>query len=410
MGDHLEGFLADTWWYGLTSRLSDSALQRLAQQRVKQGFNAVQIVFGIPPETTPENPNASSPFGPAWHLDGTFNAAYLQFARQRIQYLNALGLAVVIYGAWGNQIGWLGIGRMLDWWSQILDTTGDLKVIYCLTGESNLNPDNRDEKLFDNFSPNLPGLTDLNQSNFLNGLLSNIRSRHSLRLQNRRRAWSIVLDYVSRNTEKPVLIHPLPLETGFGVVENPHLLAANTVQSGHSQSSRHLLLELPLQHFGLNDPAGRGFINLEPWYEGIKSQFWMKDQLYAYWVTMLAGSSGYCYGAQGIWNLGDGEFLNHWGNQTFEQALSLDTPGLIGLSHQVHLTFNNPPGEVIPVMKGKSLFSLTRQFLDSAITFIPEIKDAPEIPSGAIWLPLQGSFSSILPDNGQVVIISGKNT
>ena len=147
------------------------------------------------------------------------------------------------------------------------------------------------------------------------------------RLQNRRRAWSIVLDYVSRNTEKPILIHPLPDETGFEVVENPHLLAANTAQSGHSQSSRPRLLDLPLNHFALKDPAGRGFINLEPWYEGIQDQFWMNDQLYAYWVSMLAGASSYCYGAHGIWNVGDGNFLNHWGKQTFEQALSLDTPG-----------------------------------------------------------------------------------
>jgi len=408
MGDQLEGFLADTWWYGLTSRLSDLDLQRLAQKRVKQGFNAVQIVFGIPPETTPENPKASSPFGPAWHRDGTFNPDYLQFARQRIQYLNSLGLTVVVYGAWGNQVGWLGIGRMLDWWSQILNTTSDLKVFYCLTGESNLNPDNLDEKLFDNFSPNLPGLTVLKQPHFNNGLLSKIHNRQSFRLQNRRRAWSIILDYVSRNTKIPVLIHPLPLETGFEVVENPHLLAANTVQSGHSQSFRPHLLELPLTHFDLKDDAGRGFINLEPWYEGIRNQFWMKDQLYAYWVSMLAGASSYCYGAHGIWNVGDGKFLNHWGNQTFEQALSLDTPRLIGLSHQVYLSHTNQSGEVIPEMQGIRLISLTRKSLGTAITYIPEIKDAPEIPAGTIWLPVEGTYSSTLPSNGQVVVISGK--
>ena len=402
------GFLADTWWYGLTSRLSDTDFQRLAHRRVRQGFNAVQIVLGIPPETIPENPNASSPFGPAWNRNGTFNAAYLKFARQRIQYLNSIGWLVVVYGAWGNQIGWLGIGRMLDWWSQILNTTSDLNVVYCLTGESNLNLDNADEKLFDHFSPSLPGMSDPNQSQSFYGFLRKKLDRRLFQLQNRRRAWSIVLDYVSRNTEKPVLIHPLPHETGFEVVENPHLLAANTAQSGHSQSSRPLILELPLNHFALQDPAGRGFINLEPWYEGLQNQFWLKDQLYAYWVSMLAGSSSYCYGAQGIWNVGDGQFLNHWGNQTFEHALSLDTPGLIGLSHQLYLRTINAPGEVIPEVEGSRLISLTRKFLNTAITYIPEINDALKIPSGAIWLPLEGSFSATLPMKGQVVVISGK--
>jgi hypothetical protein len=409
MGNLLEGFLADTWWYGLTSRLSDSDLQRLAQRRVKQGFNAVQIVFGIPPEATPENPNAFSPSGPAWYKDGTFNAAYMEFARQRIQYLNSIGLMVVVYGAWGNQIGWLGIGRMLDWWSKILNTTSDLNVVYCLTGESNLNPNTADENLFDKFSPNLPGMSDLDQSHSFYGFFRNKLNRRCYQIQYRRRAWSIILDHVARNTEKPVLIHPLPHETGFDVVENPDLLAANTAQSGHSQSSRPRLLELPLNHFSLKDPAGRGFINLEPWYEGILNKFWLNDQLYAYWVCMLAGASSYCYGAQGIWNVGDGEYLNHWGSQTFEHALSLDTPGLIGLSHQLYLHTMHPLGEVLPEVRGNRIISLTRKFPETAITYIPEINDSMEIPAGTIWLPLEGSFSAALPMKGQVVIISGKN-
>ena len=43
-------FLADTWWYGLTDRISTDEFYRLAQQRKDEGFSAIQLVMGIPPE------------------------------------------------------------------------------------------------------------------------------------------------------------------------------------------------------------------------------------------------------------------------------------------------------------------------------------------------------------------------
>ena len=70
----VSNFLCDTWWYGLTKRLPDKKFEELAKLRHKQGFNAVQLVVGIPPEVGPENPNAASEVGPAWNLRGEFNS------------------------------------------------------------------------------------------------------------------------------------------------------------------------------------------------------------------------------------------------------------------------------------------------------------------------------------------------
>ena len=134
----LSGLLADTWWFGLTSRLSDSDFKMLAARRAAQGFSAIQLVVGIPPEVGPANENAESPVGFPWTLDGQLNEAYLQFARDRILHLNTLGLTTVVYGAWGHQIAWLGQEMMSAWWHKIIETLDDLKVIYCLCGESNL--------------------------------------------------------------------------------------------------------------------------------------------------------------------------------------------------------------------------------------------------------------------------------
>jgi hypothetical protein len=100
MSQPLHGFLADTWWYAMTARLTDEDFRRLISLRVLQGFTAAQLVVGIPPETTPDNPNAASPVGPAWTWSGEFNDAYLNYARDRILSMNRSGLSAIVYGAW----------------------------------------------------------------------------------------------------------------------------------------------------------------------------------------------------------------------------------------------------------------------------------------------------------------------
>lgn len=131
-------FLADTWWFGLSRRLSEQGFQDLAALRATQGFSAVQLVVGVPPEVGPENGNAQSQVGFPWSLDGHFNQEYLKFAQERIQYLNDLGFVVIVYGAWGHQIEWLGKATLTEWWLRIVESLDTLNVVYCLCGESNL--------------------------------------------------------------------------------------------------------------------------------------------------------------------------------------------------------------------------------------------------------------------------------
>ena len=38
-------FLADTWWFALTSRLDDDRFRRLVAQRASQGFTAIAILI-----------------------------------------------------------------------------------------------------------------------------------------------------------------------------------------------------------------------------------------------------------------------------------------------------------------------------------------------------------------------------
>lgn len=407
----IANFLADTWWFGLSKRLPEPDFKDLAALRAEQGLSAIQLVVGVPPEVGPENENAQSQVGFPWTLSGDFNQKYLELARDRIQYLNCLGFVVIVYGAWGHQIEWLGKDRMAGWWLQIIKAVDDLHVIYCLCGESNLWVGEESRLLPDKStaalvrSRTLPMLPPRVKS-FLREAGQRLKKRlRKHQFEKRRDDWSFVLEKISQRTNKPIIVHPTPDETGYEAVSNPELLSANTVQTGHDASTRNRLWQLPLT-LPKNDPTHKGFINLEPWYEGINNQFSTEDQLFAYWVTMLAGATSYCYGAHGIWNVGDGKFLAHWGKQTFAQARALDTPSLLGLSHAQYLKRSDPRGETFYQTAGKELMTIGRKSEKRRTQFFPDVVKARHVPAGKIWLPLEGVFAEVLPAKGQVVIFS----
>lgn len=409
--NHVPKFLCDTWWYGLTKRVKDEEFERLAKLRSSQGFDAIQLVVGIPPEIGPENTNASSRVGPAWNLRHEFNYQYLDLAREKIQFLNSQNLTAIIYGAWGQQIEWLGVDRMKDWWKEIINKFDDLDVMYCITGESDIWV-GEENKLLPNkttgelnssrIAPFIPGrLIYLGKK-----MISMINEpRNESKRMIRRKKWSDILSFVSPLTNKPILIHVLPGRDSTGVVNNPELLSAITVQTGHDANSRRMIWEIPLE-ISKNHPD-KPFINLEPWYEGIRGQFGVNDQLFAYWSSMMTGAHAFCYGAHGIWNAGDGKFLAHWGKQTHSQAALLNTPRLIGESHKLftskfanyrHIEVEDQNGELLKVTR----FNEKNEY----ICYIPELSLVKNIPKGEVFLPNEGKFSKKTIKKGQAVIVS----
>ena len=408
----LDDLLIDTWWYALTNRLSKNEFEKIAKIRVEQGFSGVQLVVGIPPEVGIKNVNAESSVGAAWDLEGNINDEYLDLAFERINFLNSLGLTVVIYGAWGYQIKWIGVKGMKKWWAAIVRKLDGLEVVYCLTGEVDLWI-GREESL-------LPSRTTSDfrtnkSSTFLyrympkwmieiTKMMVNVLKKKKLLkceygLQSRKRDWGIVLKFLASITKHSIIVHPTNL-SGFNSVDNFELLSSNTVQTGHSEESRRLLWEFPAEIF----QQKQTYINLEPWYEGIRGSFCKKDQLFAYWVSVLSGALSYCYGAHGIWNVGDGKFLTQWGGQTFDEAIKLDTPRLIGLSHQqLFLQKSNVVNIEHEVIDGV-LNSVTMFCEDIIIHFFPEVKNCAKVPIGVIWLPLTGVYSQKMPGSGQAVI------
>ena len=406
----IENFLADTWWYGLSKRLSKEDFESLALLRAKQGFSFIQLVVGIPPEVGPENKNAKSAAGFPWNMKGQFNQKYLDLAKERIKILNSVGLKVIVYGAWGHQIKWLGRNKMIEWWLKIIKTIDDLDVIYCLTGEADIwvgeenillrsksTQDIQSRRFFKHIYKILPKLA----TKSLNFLRQKIIKK---KLEKRREDWTRVLEKIKVFTDKPFIVHTTPSLSGYDFIQKPELLIANTVQTGHEYSAINLLWKLPY-NFTRRNPKNI-FINLEPWYEGIKNQFWSEDQLFSYWVSMLSGASSYCYGAHGIWNVGDGKFLSQWGKQSFKKARDLDTPRLIGLSHKKYLSRKMQGGKTFFEIRGDTLITIGKKLNGKFIQYFPDISMADNIPSGKVWLPLKGKYVGLIPKEGQVVIFS----
>ena len=438
-------FLADTWWFALTGRVTDDRFTQLARLRAEQGFTAVQLVVGIPPEVGPGNRDAWSPVGPAWFPDGRPNPGYLEHARSRIQYLNSLGITAVVYGCWGHQLAWLGRDGARAWWARVVAALDDLDVVYCVSGETNLWIGTEDALLPDRTTGDLlataararvPGRVQallrrsraqevLRRSRAQEVLRRSRRGyvqvRHAAAVQARRDGWDEVLRALAAATDRSLLAHVVPGETSADALAAHDLLAAVTVQTGHDQASRPLLWEWPAR-CAARFP-GRPFVNLEPWYEGIRDDFATADQLFAYWVSMLSGAAAYCYGAHGMWNAGDGAFLAHWGKQSLDTAAALPTPALLGASHRVFLDAGGPDPDgvtTVDVVAG-TLRSITRTRADGTrLTFLP---DAARVPAAAqapparddgqadgrrrYFAPATGTFLASPLARGPLVVLTG---
>lgn len=390
--------------------MSEDKFLDLAALRTEQGFNAIQLVVGIPPEVGPENPQGHSDAGAAWTLEGQINRDFLQLARMRIKLLNNLGQRVIVYGAWGHQIDWTGSAFMQKWWRQLVETLDDLDVIYCLCGEIGLWVGQADQLLPDLSTDDVIKAAKagkISQRGF--NLKRKIKDNYFWRIQiprlrkQRLHDWSQVLELLSQLTSRPILLHVNSGQQSRELLPNASLLSANTTQTGHTESSRNQLWSLPLTY--LKNHPNDHFINLEPWYEGIRGGFFEQDQVFAYWVSMLAGCSSHCYGAQGIWNVGDEKFMSHWGTQTFSEARDLKGAALVGQSHRYFMSHWEPvKGQVMIEQQNGKLLSISRHHNNAQMSFIPAIEKLPSLPEGNIWLPLEGRTASAAPDSGSVIV------
>lgn len=293
-------FLADTQWYGLTKRCSEQEFEDLLIDRKQKGFSAIQLVVGVPPESTVFNDNAHSThhklaFDNNYHI----RPAYFADIKTKVQLVYKHELVPVLYGSWGPYIDIVGVNGMKDLWDAIVAHFAGDPVIYCLCGEVDLMNFNK-----------LP------------------RAKH-----NRMNKWQQVADHlVTINKENhPVTAHIQSQTIASELFPDPSFLTIDSMQSGHSQEG----IGIMNNNFKKMQKQSRAYINLEPLYEGILGQYDTRLQTYAFYKSIFSGAAGHSYGAHGLWQMARGDhFMSHWGESDWHAARDLSGGTALGNARQ----------------------------------------------------------------------------
>ena len=133
-------WLGDTWWMGLTERLTWPVdFKELAADRQKKGFDVIQIVAGLYPDMPPFDDRGKNEAGFPWEKDySRIRPEYFDEADKRIMYLVAQGFVPAIVGAWGYHLPWLGENKMKQHWRYLIARWSALPVVWIAAGETTM--------------------------------------------------------------------------------------------------------------------------------------------------------------------------------------------------------------------------------------------------------------------------------
>ena len=266
--------LADTWWFGGTARISLSDFEKALNLRKRQGFNAIQIVAGVPPETPFFSNEAKNAGGHPFTKDFELNLAYFEELDMRIQLILKKGMKPVIYGGWGHHIDIVGIDGAKRLWKELVARYGNLPVVFCLTGEADVFLNGYPVKnaqikkgglrLLENVSPVL-----FQKIRVLKHTVKNYGLAGSSKLlEERVKRWNEVGKFVEniKPGAIPLTVHVSGNYNASTLFGNPSWLTLNSFQSGHSHGRLYFMRDRILR-------GKKPIINLEPWYEGIFNDF-----------------------------------------------------------------------------------------------------------------------------------------
>ncbi len=283
--EHADGtpfyWLGDTWWTGLSDRLSWDAFQELTANRKAKGFTVVQIVAGLVPsneEQAPIDPGFHNEGGAVWDPEfKQINPKYFDYADRRIQLLVNAGIAPAIVGAWHQALDQMGVAKMEKHWRYIIARYGAYPVFWVVGGEVYDPPEE--------IGRSHPGFE-------VNGkLVFDLRSP----------GWSEVARYI-RATDPyhhPITVHEIP--PPFDIpLKDESLTDFDLFQPSHmgwpSIALEVALLNTCRSRTSVTKPEVVGEIG----YEGIGGTNLEDFQRSAFWLAMLNGAAGFTYGANPV--------------------------------------------------------------------------------------------------------------
>jgi hypothetical protein len=314
--EHADGtpfyWLGDTWWTGLSDRLSWDGFQKLTADRKAKGFTVVQIVAGLVPieEQAPSDPGYHNEGGYVWDQGfHRINPRYFDMADRRIEHLIGAGIAPAIVGAWSEKLGEMGKSKLEKHWRYVIARYGCDPVFWILGGE-----------VFDP-TPELASKA---------GLTADMLKELG--------GWTEIARYI-RDTDP--MHHPLTVHEDVDVasIDNLPLQDESVTDFQLFQPSHFSSSSLALEISQLNTHYARTAVTKplvvgEIGYERLGETHLEDFQRMAFWLGMLNGAAGHTYGANGTWEsyTSDKPFQRlKWSLLTWEEGMNLPGSYQVGL-------------------------------------------------------------------------------
>ncbi len=313
--EHADGtpffWLGDTWWMSLCKRMRwPEEFQLLTADRIEKGFSVIQIIAGLYPDMPPFDERGANEAGFPWHPGfAGINPAYFDMADLRIAWLARCGLVPCIVGCWGYFLPLMGIEKMKRHWRYLVARWGAYPVVWCLAGEAAmpyyLSKDPQKER-----AEQIEGWTEL--------------ARYVRKIDPYRRL---------------VTIHPT--DRGREQVTDATVLDFEMLQTGHSGATHVSNTVKQVLHAYAREPVMPVLVG-EVNYEGILHGTRDDTQRVCFWSSMLSGSAGHTYGANGIWQLdtrekpfGPSPHGATWGDTPWQEACRLPGSSHLGIGKRL---------------------------------------------------------------------------
>ena len=310
--EHADGtpffWLADTWWMGLCRRLKwPGDFKMLAADRVKKGFSVIQIVAGLYPDMPAFDQRGANEAGFPWEENyERINPAYFDRADLRIEWLVQSGLMPCIVGCWGYFLSWMGIEKMKKHWRNLVARYGAYPCVWCLAGEG--------------IMPYYISETKEKDTEF------------------QKKGWTELARFVRSIDPFHNLITIHPTNNARDQVEDPQVLDFEMMQTGHSDRQSLTNTVVSVSEAYRWEPKMPVLVG-EVCYEGIGEACRQEVQRLMFWASILNGSCGHTYGANGIWQVntrekpyGPSPHGMSWGNVPWEDAYQLPGSAQLGLA------------------------------------------------------------------------------
>lgn len=331
-------WLGDTWWMGLTQRLTwPEDFKQLVANRKKHGFTVVQIVAGLLPDMPAFDARSENEAGFPWEEDfSSIRPAFFDAADQRILNLVEADLVPCIIGAWGYYLKWLGTENMQHHWRYLVARWGALPVVWVAAGEQTMP-----------------------------WYLSNNKQIEREQLKE---AWTEVLLAIRKvnGFKRLITTHPVQSARESVRINCAHLLDVEMQQTGHGNPTAHHAQKAAE---GWHATPIMPVINGESRYEGlaIYPPVSARDARQAFWAHMLnSGCAGHTYGANGIWQVnlsaqafGQSPTGLNWGTTPWQHAMQYQGAQQIAAAKRYlqTLPWYTLQAHCQPVAKWKKLWS-----------------------------------------------------